>query len=92
MSENTTPVGGYLAALGIGALVGAGLALLLAPRSGKETREQLAQGARDLKKNASGILENAQEMVHEKRAAITDAVAAAKEAMRSTGAAVEKIM
>jgi gas vesicle protein len=83
MSGNSTPVGGYLAALGIGALIGAGIALLYAPRSGKETREQLTQQARDLKSSAGHVLEGAQEMIHEKQAAIGEAVAAVTEALRA---------
>jgi gas vesicle protein len=101
MSENNgTPVGGYLAAFGIGALLGVGVALLTAPRSGKETRDRIAQRALDLKNDANGILEDAQGMVHEKlegaqemirekQAVIAAAVAAAKEAMRDPGAKPE---
>jgi gas vesicle protein len=102
MSENnSTPVGGYLAAFGIGELLGVGVALLTAPRSGKETRDQLAQRARDLKNDANGILEDAQGMIHgkvegaqeiirEKQAVIAAAVAAAKEAMCQSGAKPER--
>ena len=90
MSNNSTPVGGYLAALGIGALIGVGVALLYAPRSGKETREQLAHGAMDLKNSAGGVLEGVQEIFHEKQAAIAAAVAAAKETMRAPDAKLEQ--
>jgi gas vesicle protein len=46
MSEDTNRVQGvawFLAGLGVGALIG----ILYAPKSGRETREELAQGARE---------------------------------------------
>ena len=51
MSENNngSVVPGLCAAFAVGALVGAGLAILYAPRSGKETREILSKKAQDLK-------------------------------------------
>ena len=44
-----------LVALVVGGLVGAGLALLLAPQSGKRTRQQIADLAEDLKDYAADI-------------------------------------
>ena len=44
-----------LVALVIGGLVGAGVALLLAPQSGKRTRQQIADLAEDLKEYASDL-------------------------------------
>ena len=44
-------------ALVIGGIVGAGLALLLAPQSGKRTRQQIADLAEDLKDYASDLTE-----------------------------------
>ena len=38
----------------IGAVVGGGIALLTAPKSGKRTREQLERTARDAKEKAEG--------------------------------------
>ena len=46
-----------LAALLIGGLVGASVALLLAPQSGKRTRQQIADLAEDLKDYASDLTE-----------------------------------
>lgn len=48
MSDNT---GNTIIALLTGATIGAGLGLLYAPKSGKETRKQLKDDASDLKKN-----------------------------------------
>ena len=44
-----------LVALVIGGLVGAGVALLLAPQSGKRTRQQIADLAEDLKDYATDL-------------------------------------
>jgi gas vesicle protein len=46
-----------LVALVIGGLVGAGVALLLAPQSGKRTRQQIADLAEDLKDYATDLTE-----------------------------------
>lgn len=85
MSENNSsqvPVGGYLVAFAIGAALGAGLALLYAPRSGKETRSLLAQKGHDLKDKAEDLLVEAKDFVRSKKSEITAAVEAGKEAMR----------
>lgn len=47
----------FLAGLGLGALVGAVAALLLAPKSGKETREDIKVAADDLKEKADKALQ-----------------------------------
>jgi len=84
MSDNneSTHVGGYLAAFAIGALVGTGAALLYAPRSGKETRDLLARKGRDLTGQASDALDNAKDFVQGKKAELIAAVEAGKDAMR----------
>jgi gas vesicle protein len=83
-------VGGYLAAFAIGALVGTGVALLYAPRSGKETRELLAKKGSELKGKASHALEDVAEFVQEKKAELAAAVEAGKEAMREERAKHQK--
>jgi gas vesicle protein len=92
MSNNheSNCVGGYLAAFAIGALVGTGVALLYAPRSGKETRELLAKKGRDLKGKASDALEDVTDFVHGKKAELAAAVEAGKEAMREERAKHQK--
>ena len=83
MSDNhPTPVGGFLAAFAIGALAGAGIALLYAPRSGKETRKLIADKGRDLKGQATDAIEDARDFIEGKKAEIASAVEAGKEAMR----------
>jgi len=50
--DRTTSI---LVALVVGGLVGAGVALLLAPQSGKRTRQQIADLAEDLKDYATDL-------------------------------------
>jgi gas vesicle protein len=52
--DRTTSI---LVALAVGGLVGASLALLLAPQSGKRTRQQIADLAEDLKDYATDLTE-----------------------------------
>lgn len=47
----------------VGAALGAGLALLFAPASGRETRERLSRGALRLKEQAEDMLEDVGEEV-----------------------------
>ena len=84
MSDNneSSRVGGYLAAFAIGALVGTGIALLYAPRSGKETRELLAKKGRELKGKASDALDDAKDFVQGKKSELVAAIEAGKDAMR----------
>ena len=82
MSENnSTPVGGFLAAFAIGALAGAGIALLYAPRSGKETRKLIAAKGRDLKDKATDAIGDAKDFIDDKKARIAAAIEACKDAM-----------
>ncbi|MBI3849325.1 MAG: YtxH domain-containing protein [Verrucomicrobia bacterium] len=80
--NNSSQVRGFLTAFAVGALMGAGMALLYAPRSGKETRDLLAQRTRELKNKAGDALDQAKETFLGKRAQITAAIEAGKEAMR----------
>ena len=91
MSENnSSPVGGYLVAFTVGALIGAGVALLYAPRSGAETRELLAERTRQLKDGAVGAVDDVKEMIREKKAEITAAVEAGRQAIRDERAKQSK--
>ncbi len=89
-NSNHVPVGGYLAALAIGAALGAGIALLYAPRSGKETRALLAEKGHDLKDKADDLLQEAKDFVQAKKGEITAAVEAGKQAMREERAKHQK--
>ena len=85
MSDNqdthSSPVGGYLAAFAIGALAGAVAALLLAPHSGKETRQLIADRGRKIKGDAQKTFEQAKDYIGSTKTKIADAFEAGKEAV-----------
>lgn len=54
--ENSLITGTLL--LAAGALLGAGIALLLAPQSGKKTRRDIARYAKKAKRRAEGVVED----------------------------------
>jgi gas vesicle protein len=64
MSERQTGASTMLVAVAAGA-IGAGLALLLAPRSGSETREKLHKTADELKYRAHDNMESAKDAIGE---------------------------
>lgn len=82
MSDEKCSMNGTVIAFAVGAAVGAGLALLFAPRSGKETRELLARRAGDLRDKAVDTVDGAKEMFREKKAEILAAVEAGKQAIQ----------
>jgi gas vesicle protein len=79
--NNQSPVGGYLTAVAIGALVGAGIALLYAPYSGKETRKLLKRRAGQLKNRAADVIEDAKETIQHAKEGIAGALDTGKEAL-----------
>lgn len=81
----------FLSFLG-GAAVGAGLALLYAPKSGRELREKIAELTDDAvdkikdytseaQEKIMSTLEEGKELVKEKKSILTSAIQAGKEAM-----------
>jgi gas vesicle protein len=88
--NESSRVGGVLAAFAIGALIGTGVALLYAPRSGKETRKLLVKKGRELKGQASDALDDAKDFVQGKKAELAAAVEAVKDAMHEERAKHQK--
>ncbi|MGQ9509425.1 MAG: YtxH domain-containing protein [Thermodesulfobacteriota bacterium] len=75
----------------MGGLIGAGIALLLAPRSGKETREKIKEFAEEVKgkvgkaygeakEKLGSIIEKGKDLLEEKKTILTTAIEAGKEA------------
>ncbi|MCG6534089.1 MAG: YtxH domain-containing protein [Syntrophales bacterium LBB04] len=56
MKDNTTKIGG---AFLIGAMIGAAIALLYAPKSGRETRKDITRAARRVKNSTVDLIEDA---------------------------------
>ncbi|MBM4145241.1 MAG: YtxH domain-containing protein [Nitrospira sp.] len=83
--------GSILLSFLLGGLVGAGFALLLAPQSGRETRQKIKDLSDDVKEKAMGYVGEVKEKVttgidkgkdlyEEKKSIITTAIEAGKEA------------
>ena len=83
--------GSMLLSFLLGGVVGAGLALLLAPQSGEETRRQIKELADDVKDKTTGYLNEAKGTVSsyvdkgkdfydEKKSLVASAIEAGKEA------------
>lgn len=73
--RNSSSIGLTLMGFALGAVVGAGLALLLAPASGRRTRQRLASTARRWSESAGSTIDQARDTVAELG---TDASAALK--------------
>ncbi len=70
MADNDSDIGAFLSGFVIGGLVGAAVALILAPQSGEETRAQIRQKSIEIRDRAEDTVEDAR-----KRAEETAAVA-----------------
>jgi len=93
MRENKTDGPGYLGWFLLGAVLGAAVAFLTAPRPGRETRELLAerggeaarraqQWATEAQSHAGEWLERSRELLEEQTKRLLAAFEAGKEAMR----------
>lgn len=89
--DNGYGAGSVLLSFLLGGLVGAGFALLLAPQSGRETRQKIRELSEDAKEKAVGYVENIKEKMtsniekgkefyEEKKSLISSAIEAGKEA------------
>ncbi len=66
--------GGGVGAFVLGALVGAGIALLLAPQSGAETQEDIKRQARKLRTSAEERVREAQRQIEERLGEVREGV------------------
>lgn len=77
--------GGGFGSFVLGALVGAGLALLFAPQSGEETQRELRERAQRLRESAEGRVRDAQRQLEERldtaREGVSARVTRVKDAM-----------
>ena len=80
MSENNggSMMGGFL----LGAVVGAGLALILAPMAGDETRRQIGAAARKLRDGAKGQMDLAMNAAKDGVGDVGAAIGAGKDEFR----------
>ena len=85
MADNSGDLGSFLAGFVIGGLIGAGVALLMAPQSGEETRAIIQEKSIELKDMAAATAEDAiaraEEAAAEARAYADDLKVKAEEAI-----------
>jgi gas vesicle protein len=65
MADNNGDLGSFLAGFVIGGLIGAGVALLMAPQSGEETRQIIKDKSIELRDRAVETAEEAQKRAEE---------------------------
>jgi len=91
MNDERCSSGNVVLAFVLGGIVGAGIALLMAPQSGRETREKIKEFADETRKKAddyagqvkdkvSSAVESGKHFVDEKKSLISTAIDAGKEA------------
>lgn len=83
MHDHDNDGGGYWRGLVTGVLLGAGAALLLAPRKGEELREEIVQGATALKERGESAIETAAIATMVKVDDVRDAIAHRGDAAQS---------
>lgn len=92
-NEFDTSSGSWLLSFVLGGLIGAAIALLVAPRSGRQTREQIKDLAEDAKEKAadyydkakgqiSSAMQKGAEVLEQKKTEIESRVSGVKEAYR----------
>jgi gas vesicle protein len=79
-TDSTSNTGSTLMGFALGAVIGAGIALLLAPESGKQTRQRLASTARRWGKGAGETIDRARDTVAELGTDAKSAIKAGKDA------------
>jgi len=63
VTDNASNLTGMFVCAALGAAVGAGIALLYAPRSGRETREMLARKAEDIRDKTRNVVEQGKQAI-----------------------------
>jgi len=79
-TRGTTSLGSTLVGFALGAVIGAGVALLMAPDDGKRTRQRLASTARRLGETAGHTFEQARDTVVDLSADARSALKAGQDA------------
>ena len=80
-NDNGAGVGAVLLSFLAGAAVGAGVALLVAPKTGGELRGKIRSITDDAIDKIKSTIEDGREMINEKKSIFTSAIEAGKEAI-----------
>ena len=75
----------FLSGLLLGGLIGSGVTLLLAPQSGKKTRQQIQRKGQDLRKQTTDVMEDGVAQVRAKTHQVTTAVHEQTDALQHRG-------
>jgi gas vesicle protein len=78
LDKGSVTMGGFLVGAAVGAVVGAGVALLLTPQSGKETRKWIGAKSREAKGRIGEALEHTTDVIRHQASAITSNLEARK--------------
>jgi gas vesicle protein len=82
MDNRGYDTGSLVASFLLGGIVGAGIAILLAPQSGRETRKKIKEYAESVKEKAAESVEKVKSVLEEKKSILSAAVEAGKEAYK----------
>ena len=84
MSEEQPSPRSSFTIFAVGALIGAAIALLYAPQSGKETRKLLAKKAKQFKDKAQDTVESAQGFIKDRKADLASVIHSGKQVVDNT--------
>lgn len=94
MSDNNSDFGAFLAGFVIGGLVGAATALILAPQSGEQMRQQITHKGQEFREMGSERLHHYQELAgsysEEYRQRADEALSEARERLTHTGEVIQE--
>ncbi|MBU4035106.1 MAG: YtxH domain-containing protein [Proteobacteria bacterium] len=82
MEEKNNSQGALLVSFILGGVIGAGVAILLAPKSGQETMGKIKDYAGSMKEKVASSVEGAKNVLEEKKSALSAAVEAGKQAYK----------
>lgn len=92
MDEERANVGGMMMAFLAGGLIGAGLALLLAPFTGPEARQKIGEFAGDVKKRAEGVADDLKKKSEEWKRKAESVVDMEKRRARTEAESVQDVL
>lgn len=94
MSENDSDLGAFLAGFVIGGLVGAATALILAPQSGVDTRNLIAEKSRELRDSGEERVQHYRQLAdtyaQEYRGKADQVIADARSRVEETGGSLQE--
>lgn len=88
-TEDKGVVVNFLAGIGVGAIIGAAAALLLAPKTGEETRDDLRKAVQDLSKSTEELRKRSSELVDTAKTKVQQAYDAGRDAVQKRRATEE---